>query len=81
MCEGASQESIFEKIGVKSTSFCMEGIWSITAGYNCTIFAYGQTGAGKTYTMMGVEPENPNFEENQGLIPRTLKHLFEEIEK
>ena len=25
-------------------------------GYNCTIFAYGQTGAGKTYTMMGINP-------------------------
>lgn len=25
-------------------------------GYNCTIFAYGQTGAGKTFTMMGVNP-------------------------
>ena len=29
---------------------------SIYLGYNCTIFAYGQTGAGKTYTMMGVNP-------------------------
>ena len=27
-------------------------------GYNCTIFAYGQTGAGKTFTMMGTNPEN-----------------------
>lgn len=25
-------------------------------GYNCTIFAYGQTGAGKTFTMMGINP-------------------------
>jgi hypothetical protein len=30
-------------------------------GYNCTIFAYGQTGAGKTYTMMGVNPESNNY--------------------
>jgi len=28
----------------------------LNLGYNCTIFAYGQTGAGKTYTMMGVNP-------------------------
>jgi hypothetical protein len=34
----------------------MEGNFYINLGYNCTIFAYGQTGAGKTYTMMGVNP-------------------------
>lgn len=30
------------------------GYESNDVGYNCTIFAYGQTGAGKTYTMMGL---------------------------
>lgn len=28
-------------------------------GYNCSIFAYGQTGAGKTFTMMGVGHDHP----------------------
>lgn len=37
------------------------------------IFAYGQTGSGKTYTMMG--PEIPK--ESKGLIPRSLKQIFE----
>ena len=38
------------------------------------IFAYGQTGAGKTYTMEG-EPDNP------GLIPRTIEMVFEDVQK
>ena len=36
----------------------MQGIKYCYIGYNCTIFAYGQTGAGKTFTMMGTNPEN-----------------------
>jgi hypothetical protein len=43
------------------------------AGYHTCIFAYGQTGAGKSYSMMGT-PEYP------GLIPRTCRDLFERIE-
>jgi hypothetical protein len=42
------------------------------SGYNCTIFAYGQTGAGKTYTMMGVSFDDEQYEEHRGLIPRTI---------
>ena len=52
----------------------------INLGYNCTIFAYGQTGAGKTYTMMGVNSERNDFLEDRGLIPRTLEYIFECIE-
>lgn len=50
-------------------------------GYNCTIFAYGQTGAGKTYTMMGVNFESDHYHEKRGLIPRTLEFLFECIDR
>nr|POF13655.1 isoform 2 of kinesin-like protein kif13a [Quercus suber] len=42
-------------------------------GYHTCIFAYGQTGSGKSYTMMGTP-------EQQGLIPRTCRGLFERIE-
>lgn len=44
----------------------------VLAGYNATILCYGQTGAGKTFTMMG--PKD-NFEE-RGLCPRTISGLF-----
>lgn len=37
-----------------------------------TIFAYGQTGCGKTHTMMGV----PDNEETQGIIPKAFMHIF-----
>ena len=43
-------------------------------GYNVCIFAYGQTGAGKSYTMMGKEGV-----ENEGIIPRLCKDLFGKI--
>ncbi|TID29022.1 hypothetical protein CANINC_002170 [Pichia inconspicua] len=45
-------------------------------GFNCTIFAYGQTGAGKTYTMCGKVDGNSLTPES-GVIPRCLKKLFE----
>ena len=44
-------------------------------GYNGTIFAYGQTGTGKTYTMEGVSKDP----EKQGLIPRSFEHIFSHI--
>jgi kinesin family member 11 len=33
----------------------------VLAGYNCTVFAYGQTGTGKTYTMVGEEVPSLTF--------------------
>ena len=41
-------------------------------GINCTVFAYGATGAGKTHTMSGVE----NDVDHQGIIPRALQDIF-----
>lgn len=46
---------------------------SAWAGYNCCIFAYGQTSSGKTYTMMGTKRD-------PGIIPRLCKELFERVE-
>jgi kinesin family protein 11 len=51
------------------------------AGYNCTIFAYGQTGTGKTYTMSG--DMNDTFgmlSDAAGIIPRALYALFNKLE-
>ncbi len=45
---------------------------SIFQGYNGTIFAYGQTGCGKTFTMMGIV-DNPEL---KGIIPNAFSHIF-----
>ena len=45
---------------------------SIFQGYNGTIFAYGQTGCGKTYTMMGIV-DSPDL---KGIIPNAFNHIF-----
>ncbi|OAA46958.1 kinesin related protein 2 [Metarhizium rileyi] len=51
------------------------------AGYNCTIFAYGQTGTGKTYTMSGDMTETLGILSDQaGIIPRVLHQLFTKLE-
>ncbi|KAL0137502.1 P-loop containing nucleoside triphosphate hydrolase protein [Mucor lusitanicus] len=52
----------------------------VLAGYSCTIFAYGQTGTGKTYTMEGDLTEvEGGYGKNAGIIPRTIHNLFEKL--
>ena len=63
----STQKFVFEN----STKFLIEGV---ALGYNATVFAYGATGAGKTYTMLGDEG-------NPGIMPLTLKELFREVDK
>lgn len=51
------------------------------SGYNCTIFAYGQTGTGKTYTMSGDMSDHfGTHADTAGIIPRALYKLFTELE-
>lgn len=51
------------------------------SGYNCTIFAYGQTGTGKTYTMSGDMTETMGYlSDGAGIIPRVLYALFNKLE-
>lgn len=46
-------------------------------GYNCTVFAYGQTGTGKTYTMQGdLSPDD----ELAGIIPRSVRYIFDTLQ-
>ncbi|CAN0926737.1 Kinesin-like protein KIN-5D [Linum grandiflorum] len=53
----------------------------VLEGYNCTIFAYGQTGTGKTYTMEGgMVAEDGEFPSDAGIIPRAVQQIFEVLE-
>lgn len=46
-------------------------------GFNATVFAYGQSGSGKTHTMTGVM----NNEELEGVIPRCVSHIFSSVKE
>jgi len=50
------------------------------AGYNSTVLAYGQTCSGKTFTM-GTDAALTASKEQQGIIPRVVQMMFDEIEK
>ncbi|XP_069382379.1 kinesin-like protein KIF1B isoform X27 [Paralichthys olivaceus] len=63
----ASQNLVFNDIGKEMLQHAFEG-------YNVCIFAYGQTGAGKSYTMMGKQEEG-----QEGIIPMLCEDLFEKI--
>ncbi|KAH8117562.1 kinesin-domain-containing protein [Phellopilus nigrolimitatus] len=54
----------------------------VLKGYNCTLFAYGQTGTGKTHTMQGDVSLTPlgNPSAQAGMIPRALFKLFHQLE-
>ncbi|XP_045685048.1 kinesin-like protein KIF21A isoform X11 [Phyllostomus hastatus] len=69
----SQQEQIYIQCIEKLIEGCFEG-------YNATVFAYGQTGAGKTYTM-GTGFDVNIMEEEQGIISRAVKHLFKSIEE
>ncbi|KAK7469844.1 hypothetical protein BaRGS_00036122 [Batillaria attramentaria] len=66
----ASQEHVFSAVAADVVTSALDG-------YSGTLICYGQTGAGKTFTMTGT---TENYE-NRGLIPRGLSHLFQEIDK
>ncbi|XP_053881274.1 kinesin-like protein KIF21B [Malaclemys terrapin pileata] len=66
-----------ERIYTTCVSKLIEGCFE---GYNATVLAYGQTGAGKTYTM-GTGFDTNISEEEHGIIPRAISHLFSGIEQ
>ncbi|XP_060097982.1 kinesin-like protein KIF1A isoform X17 [Heteronotia binoei] len=63
----ASQKQVYQDIGEEMLQHAFEG-------YNVCIFAYGQTGAGKSYTMMGRQEKD-----QQGIIPQLCEDLFSRI--
>eukprot|EP01062_Namystynia_karyoxenos_P033286 TRINITY_DN2449_c0_g2_i1.p1 TRINITY_DN2449_c0_g2~~TRINITY_DN2449_c0_g2_i1.p1 ORF type:complete len:824 (+),score=298.90 TRINITY_DN2449_c0_g2_i1:73-2472(+) len=65
--EIATQHTIYEKTGRPMLE-------SALAGYNCCVFAYGQTGAGKTFTMLG-SPDQP------GVSYMLIDDLFAHIDR
>uniref|UniRef100_A0A3B4AFP3 Kinesin-like protein n=1 Tax=Periophthalmus magnuspinnatus TaxID=409849 RepID=A0A3B4AFP3_9GOBI len=67
------QDSIYTHCTERLIEGCFEG-------YNATIFAYGQTGSGKTYTM-GTGFDVSISEDELGIIPRAVNHLFRGIER
>ena len=56
----------------------LPAVESVLSGYNSTIFAYGQTGTGKTFTMEGFTFDY--LDPNRGIIPRTIEDIFKYIE-
>merc|ERR1712172_218212 len=65
MFHNSSQDQVFETVGA-------DVITSALDGYNGTLMCYGQTGAGKTFTMTGATESY----KQRGLIPRSLSQLF-----
>ncbi|XP_072236828.1 kinesin-like protein KIF18A [Leuresthes tenuis] len=64
--ENSTQEDIFEN----TTKGVLDGVMN---GFNCTVFAYGATGAGKTHTMLGSQ-------NNPGVMYRTMTDLFKRMD-
>ncbi|KAE8098577.1 hypothetical protein FH972_016630 [Carpinus fangiana] len=74
----AQQKDLYEQAVIPIVNEVLEG-------FNCTIFAYGQTGTGKTYTMEGESKRSksgPNGElpQEAGVIPRAVKQIFDTLE-
>ena len=78
--EGGPEEKIFAYDSVYGVDSTQQQVYDETAfplvesvigGYNGTIFAYGQTGCGKTHTMVGLASK-----EQQGIIPNAFSHIY-----
>ncbi|KRX05557.1 P-loop containing nucleoside triphosphate hydrolase [Pseudocohnilembus persalinus] len=71
--QNSQQQQVYQETTEKSVE-------NLFQGYNSTIFAYGQTGTGKSFTMLGDEKNQQN-EEGQGLIFRVAKGIFKKLQQ
>ena len=74
--QGVSEKDSTEKVYEKAVSPILENLLN---GFNATIFAYGMTGAGKTYTMFGNMSSQGTVKSHPGLIMFTIRDLFRAI--
>eukprot|EP00873_Tetraselmis_striata_P012946 jgi/Tetstr1/433210/TSEL_022498.t1 len=70
--EDSAQEDVFIVAGLPVVENCI-------SGYNSSVFCYGQTGAGKTFTMQGRTSEGHEHSQDAGLMPRVFDHVFKRI--
>ena len=68
--DGVFDDNSFQQQVYDDCAFSL--VESVLEGYNGTIFAYGQTGCGKTHTMMG----DYSTDETKGIIPKAFGHIF-----
>ncbi|XP_053996910.1 kinesin-like protein KIF6 [Hylaeus anthracinus] len=68
--ESTTQEDVFDNVARPVVESALDG-------YNGTIFAYGQTASGKTYSIIG----NQRNHADRGIIPRSMRYLFDVIQK
>ncbi|KXS97278.1 hypothetical protein AC578_4579 [Pseudocercospora eumusae] len=69
--EQTTQDGVWEYVSDSVTSF--------VKGYNVSILAYGQSGAGKSYTMGTSGPEDQSDAEVKGIVPRAAQALFDKL--
>lgn len=73
--QGITFDRVFDELVDQEGIFQLSGQHMVEAfleGYNCSLFVYGQTGAGKTHTMMGEASDGVL----KGLNPRCLEYFF-----
>ena len=85
LSEGINQTEVFDKLQIGLL------LGKVIEGYNATVFAYGQTSSGKTYTMEGYEyqtrgPDKPpkliiKEGDNYGLVQRSLIEIYKQLEQ
>ncbi|CAA6661780.1 unnamed protein product [Spirodela intermedia] len=70
----AQQRSIYEHAISPIVNDALEG-------FNCTVFAYGQTGTGKTHTMEGdIRSKSGELSADAGIIPRAVRQIFDTLD-